>query len=249
MQASRLRSAAFCGLASMRLIRYISVIYVKTWRAGRRCAASNASIRRFAESRVQGKFLVGMNGSEQQLDFCNETRATEFLRPASWIRPRKETSGMAELTVEPAEGSLATACACCAGEPGLRGFVYESRKAHAVYFVEPIGAPKYPMIKLGIVIGKWTAESTAADRTCCAFICKPTSSGPHLDPAEPKMLGFPELTVIGRGVSAEELLDHPDFAGFAEVARAVIAEDRRLEAIQGEPSDAAPARRFFAEPT
>jgi hypothetical protein len=165
-------------------------------------------------------------------------------------RPVKGDPAMGPLTIEPAEGDLAAACACCAGEPGARGFVYESRKARAVYFIEPIGAPKYPMIKLGIAIGEWSSGAQASERTCFAFICKPTEAGPILEATELQMSGFPELAVLGRGLAAAELRAHSELPRFSMIAKAIIAEDWRLEPIRGSgASSATPARRFFAEPT
>lgn len=160
------------------------------------------------------------------------------------------SSTLGSLVVEPAEGALAAACACCAGEPGLRGFVYADKKACAVYFVEPIGAPKYPMIKLGVAIGDWSPGKNADARECFAFICRPAKPHPAIEPTDPKLSGFPELAMLGRKISAEDLPRHPRFADFEQLTRQVIQEDWRLEAIQGTDGPTTPpARRFFAEPS
>jgi hypothetical protein len=155
---------------------------------------------------------------------------------------------MGPLTIQPAEGDLGAACACCAGEPGLRGFVYEAEEARAVYFVEPLGTSKFPMIKLGIAFGEWSSGSPASGRTVFALMCKPSPQGLDLSPAEPKMIAFPELAMFGRRLAAAELAAHPSLAEFRELAAAILDQDWRLEAIRA-PGDPRGRRRFSAEAT
>jgi hypothetical protein len=40
-------------------------------------------------------------------------------------------------------------CTCCAGSPGVRGEVNENGQPVAIYFAEPAGMPRFPMLKLG----------------------------------------------------------------------------------------------------
>ena len=154
---------------------------------------------------------------------------------------------MKPLIVEPAESDL-VACACCAGEGGLRGFVYEGAEARAVYCVEPIGATTYPMIKLGIAVGEWGPGSPVGSRVSLALVCKPTPNGPGLTPAEPKMLAFPELETLGLPLSAAELPHAARRDDLYGIARAIIDQDRRLAAIREAGAAPGQNRRFSAEP-
>ncbi len=58
---------------------------------------------------------------------------------------------------------------CCAGNPGVSGFVYDGETPLAVYFAEPTGMINYPLLHLGIAIGRWGDDSVATDRLRVVF--------------------------------------------------------------------------------
>lgn len=130
-------------------------------------------------------------------------------------------------------------CTCCAGSPGVRGEVSEDGAPVAVYFAEPAGMPKFPMLKLGLVAGRFTDDALPGDRVALAFICRLDESGLRVEPGEPWLGTFPELTQLGSLVNARALAARPDFARLEAIARAVIAGDDRLAPMRPE----GPARR------
>ena len=150
------------------------------------------------------------------------------------------------LSVEPAEDELG-GCACCTDSVGLRGFVYENGVPRAVYFVEPIGAPNFPMIKLGIVAGEWSRGSPVSTRSRCALLCKPTQAGPQIKLFEADLLAFPEYEKLGLPLSSAELSKSLQLDNFIEIARAVIDQDLRLAAIRAVAAPV-PPRPLRAEP-
>src|SRR5690606_22413432 len=128
------------------------------------------------------------------------------------------------------EDEVAT-CSCCAGMPGVRGFVYENETALAVYFAEPSGMVNFPMLRLGLVVGKWAGDSVSSDRVSLAFSCRP---GPVLEAIDPHLPTFPEMAFLGEKLLAGDMAAHPDAAKFRAIAEAVIAEDPRLGEMRAE---------------
>ena len=153
---------------------------------------------------------------------------------------------MKPLVVRPAQDDLMAPCACCAGGAEIRGFVYEGDEGRAIYFVESLGMPNFPLIKLGVALGAWDEAARVEDRVSFALLCKPTVKGPDMTPTEPYFAAFPELSLIGRIVTADELPRHPLLDDFHEAAKAIIEQDWRLAAIRGGEA-LPPSRKFSAE--
>ena len=149
---------------------------------------------------------------------------------------------MGRFTVRPNEEDEVISCSCCACMPGVRGFVYEGEEALAVYFAEPSGMINFPMLRLGLVVGKWAGETTVDDRVSAAFSCRP---GPVLEPIDPYLATFPEITFLGQKAMAADLPGRPDYDRFRELAEAVIAEDPRLAEMR--PAGARKHSRFVAD--
>ena len=119
-------------------------------------------------------------------------------------------------------------CTCCAGSPGVRGEVSENGAPVAVYFAEPAGMPKFPMLKLGIVFGLFADNALPADRDSFVFVCRRAADGLRLEPGEPWLATFPELTQLGERVTPERLAARSDFGRLEDIARAIIDGDDRL---------------------
>ncbi|MFN3892773.1 MAG: hypothetical protein ACK4MV_20440 [Beijerinckiaceae bacterium] len=129
-------------------------------------------------------------------------------------------------------------CTCCAGSPGVRGEVSEGGDPVAVYFAEPAGMPKFPMLRLGVVQGLFTDEALPSQRISMVFVCRRSPDGPRFEPGEPWLATFPELTQLGERVPPEALAVRPDFGRLEAMARAIIEGDDRLAEMR-----AAPVRR------
>ena len=152
------------------------------------------------------------------------------VHPTLFVQPSEEGGG----------------CPCCAGDSGLRGFVYDGEKPIAVYLVEPVGMSGYPMIRLGLVIGEWAGKTTEADRSALCFSARPVDGAPVLEPDVPYLGPFPELTLLGVELSKETLAADPRRARFEEVALAVIDQDPRLGLIAGRGEPVHQPGRFSA---
>jgi hypothetical protein len=126
-------------------------------------------------------------------------------------------------------------CTCCAGSPGVRGEVSENGQPVAIYFAEPAGMPKFPMLKLGIVHGRFTDDALPSHRLSLVFVCRRGADGLLMEPGEPWLATFPELTQLGERVTPGALASHPDSARFEQIARAIIAGDDRLTEMRAEP--------------
>lgn len=118
-------------------------------------------------------------------------------------------------------------CSCCAGAPGLRGAVNAAGAPVAFYLAEPAGMPKLPMLRLGLVAGLFTDRATANDRRSVVFVCRRDADGLRIEPGEPFLATFPELTQLGRPTAAASL-DGDELARLRAMAAAVIAQDPRL---------------------
>ncbi len=143
--------------------------------------------------------------------------------------------------IEPNPDDDVALCSCCAGAAGVRGAVYEGGKPVAVYFAEPAGMPKYPMLRLGLVVGKWTDDAQPADRLSLAFACRPGSPEPQIEAIEPYLATFPELVQLGLHCGASDAQAHTDAADFRAMVAAIIAGDERLAEMRGGP----PRHRVF----
>ncbi len=126
-------------------------------------------------------------------------------------------------------------CTCCAGSPGVRGEVSENGLPVAIYFAEPAGMPKFPMLKLGIVHGRFTDDALPSQRVSLVFVCRRGADGPLTAPGEPWLATFPELTQLGERLSPAALATHPDSARFEAIAKAIIAGDDRLTEMRSDP--------------
>ncbi len=105
-------------------------------------------------------------------------------------------------------------CSCCAGMPGVRGEVNEDGAPIAVYFAEPAGMPKYPMLRLGLVLGRFTDDAQPRDRISLVFVCRRGEGEVLLEPGEPYLGTFPELAQLGERVSPEALAARADAPGW-----------------------------------
>lgn len=124
-------------------------------------------------------------------------------------------------------------CTCCAGSPGVRGEVSKDSVPVAVYFAEPAGMPKFPMLRLGLVHGRFTDDALPSDRVSVVFVCRRGPDGLKLEPGEPWLGTFPELTQLGERVAAESLAGLADFGRLEAMARAIIEGDDRLAEMRG----------------
>ena len=145
-----------------------------------------------------------------------------------------------DLVIRPNEQDEIATCSCCAGNPGVSGFVYEGETPLAVYFAEPSGMLAYPMLRLGIAMGRWGGDTLAADRLRAVFSCRP---GPLLELVDPFLPTVPELTALGIGVFPAQADVQPKLADFRAVAAAIIEDDPRLAEMRKER----PFHRFVAD--
>ncbi|MFM2444224.1 MAG: hypothetical protein RJB09_1410 [Pseudomonadota bacterium] len=143
--------------------------------------------------------------------------------------------------IEPSPEDDVALCTCCAGAPGVRGAVNEDGAPVAVYFAEPAGMPKYPMLRLGLVVGAFKDDSLPDDRLSLAFVCRPGLSELGLEFSEPWLATFPELGELGQRLPPEEAATHAQATRFRALAAAVIAGDERLAPMRG----GAPKRHGF----
>lgn len=145
--------------------------------------------------------------------------------------------------IEPDPEDDVPLCTCCAGAPGVRGAAYEGETPVAAYFAEPAGMPKYPMLRLGLVVGRFADDATPQERRALCFVCRPgDGQGALLEPGEPWLATFPEMSQLGLRLAPEDLDAAPDAQRLRALAQAVIAGDDRLAPMRA-ASDAAPARR------
>lgn len=126
-------------------------------------------------------------------------------------------------------------CTCCAGSPGVRGEVSTAGAPIAVYFAEPAGMPKFPMLRLGVVYGLFTDDALPSQRISLVFVCRRAEEGLKLEPGEPWLGTFPELTQLGDRVAPEALLQRADYDRLRQIALAIIEGDDRLSEMRATP--------------
>jgi hypothetical protein len=88
--------------------------------------------------------------------------------------------------------------------------------------------PKFPMLRLGLVLGRFTDDAQARDRISLVFVCRRGPDEVRLEPGEPYLGTFPELAQLGERLTPEALAAREDAARLADIARAIIAGDDRL---------------------
>ena len=152
---------------------------------------------------------------------------------------------MSRFKIEPAEEMTGYGCACCNGDGGARGFVYEGETPLAVYFAEAGGMSSKPVVLIGAVIGKWEGETKKEDRVCLAFACSKSEGTFEKEPTIPYLLAYPEFTMLGEKVQPEEAAAHAEFARAGEIVEAIVDQDPRFAHLR---PDSAPRRsRFIAD--
>lgn len=158
------------------------------------------------------------------------------------------TANNGGLRIETAEDPMdGYGCACCAGDGGARGFVYDGEEPLAVYFAEAGGMSAKPVVLIGVVIGKWEGETTTADRSCFVFACAKDGAASEKTPTIPYLLAYPEFPALGVKVEPEEAGAHPRFAQASAVIDAILDGDPRFYHLR--PDDAPRRSRFSASAT
>jgi hypothetical protein len=153
---------------------------------------------------------------------------------------------MGQIKVEPGEDMLGYGCACCGGDGGVRGFVYDGEDPLAIYYAESGGMANMPVVLIGVAIGAWEADTTKAQRSCIVFACrKPEGAPREMTPTIPYLLGFPEFPMLATVIEPENAKDHPDYARLVDVCDEIIAKDARFTHLRNDP--AARRARFAAD--
>lgn len=152
---------------------------------------------------------------------------------------------MSRFKIEPAEEMTGYGCACCNGDGGARGFVYEGETPLAVYFAEAGGMSSKPVVLIGTVIGKWEGETKKEDRACLAFACSKTDGKLNKEPTIPYLLAYPEFAALGEKVQPEEATAHAEFSRAGEIIDAILDQDPRFAHLR--PDDAPRRSRFAAD--
>jgi hypothetical protein len=85
-------------------------------------------------------------------------------------------------------------------------------------------------IKLAIATGKWSEESTPANRTSMGFSVHTTASLVTFTALDPDETPWGETPLFGKMLSRANALVHPAWARTIEVAELVVQEDSRVRA-------------------
>ena len=152
---------------------------------------------------------------------------------------------MSRYRIEVAEELMGPGCACCTGDGGARGFVYDNDDPRVVYFAEAGGYGGKNVVLMGLVIGKWEGETKKEDRASFCFAVSREHDAVQREPTIPYLLAFPEFPMLGEKVAPEDAAAHPGYGEAIAVCDAIIAGDHRFWHLRGE---AAPRNaRFSAE--
>jgi hypothetical protein len=149
--------------------------------------------------------------------------------------------------IEVAEDPMSSGygCACCSGDGGARGFVYNGEEPLAVYFAEAGGMSNKPVLLIGMVIGKWEGDTKTEDRACFVLACSKEDGKLEKVPTIPYLLAYPEFPALGVKVEPEVAEEHAEFARIIAVADAIIDQDYRFYHLR--PDDAPRKSRFAAD--
>jgi hypothetical protein len=125
----------------------------------------------------------------------------------------------------------------------VRGAVHEGETPIAVYYAEPAGMPKYPMLRLGLVVGRFADDARPQERRALCFVCRPGGAdGAQLEPSEPWLASFPEMSQLGLRLAPEDLAADADAPRLRALAQAVIAGDDRLAPMRVDATGGAKGR-------
>lgn len=152
---------------------------------------------------------------------------------------------MSRYKIEPAEEMTGYGCACCNGDGGARGFVYDGETPLAVYFAEAGGMSSKPVVLFGIAIGKWEGETKREDRAILAFGCSKREGELEMEPTIPYLLAYPEFAMLGEKVQPEEAAGHAEFQRAQDIIDAVVDQDPRFSHLR--PDNAPRRSRFVAD--
>ena len=150
---------------------------------------------------------------------------------------------MSRYRIEVAEEVMGPGCACCLGDGGARGFVYDQDNPRVVYFAEPGGYGGKNVVLMGLVIGQWEGDTKKEDRHCFCFAVSRDNDHVVREPTIPYLLAYPEFSMLGEKVQPENALSHSGYQEALSVCDAIIAGDYRFWHLRGE---AAPRQSHFA---
>lgn len=136
---------------------------------------------------------------------------------------------MMEFKLELGDEQVVSACECCGQRSTtVHGFVYASGAPFAVYYAGwPICAQK-PAIVLAIATGKWSDDSTAADRVSMGFSVKSTSSQITFSVLDPSETPWGETPLFGKMLPRINAIRHASWQCTIQVAEYVVTEDPRI---------------------
>ncbi|MBM3608916.1 MAG: hypothetical protein FJX29_10785, partial [Alphaproteobacteria bacterium] len=141
---------------------------------------------------------------------------------------------MIRYRIEVAEEQIGPGCACCTGEGGVRGFLYDGEDPRAVYFAEPGGYGGKTVVLMGIVIGKWEGDTKQADRNCFCFALSFENGKLSRGPTIPYLLAYPEFVMLGVKIQPEEAQAHAGYSEAADICDAIVSGDHRFWHLRGE---------------
>jgi hypothetical protein len=143
---------------------------------------------------------------------------------------------MAHFTIELQEGVQTGRCSGCGSEHRtLRGYVYESGDAFALYDAQlaPEHGP-WP-VALDIAVGDWDEDAPAERRRRIGLWVRSDSESYRVTVAETQTWPWQDSEVFGRVLPRQEALADPEIDRFYEVADFVVYSDPRIRAyLEGE---------------
>ena len=135
-----------------------------------------------------------------------------------------------ELTIEPRGSRTFAPCPCC-GDLTYRvwGYVHRPDAAEAAYFVEwiPGAVSKHGAI-FDLILGQWGSHARPADRVAVALEFRQTETGPGFMVIDAMGRATASSPLIGRALSAEEVLRSELAQRAFAVVDAIWLQDGRI---------------------
>jgi hypothetical protein len=137
---------------------------------------------------------------------------------------------MAELSIEIGEDLGINACSHCGSEYStVRGFIYDSGDAYALYF-----AALYPdntdhRMALDIAMGDWEDAAPAAARLRVALEVWPQGDNINMHIHDRHNWNWSDSETFGRLLGRDEALSRADIGSYLEVADFIVTHDPRLQ--------------------
>jgi hypothetical protein len=137
-----------------------------------------------------------------------------------------------QITLELGSSHKSGTCPCCGGETWTaNGFLYLDGDANAVYLAT--WALRHPEsgIDMAIGLGDWGEDAGPEDRYCVGLYVRDQGDDIQFTILDPENSGWSNSEVLGRMMTRQESLAHPEIGHVFHLADHIVRDDPRIKEV------------------